>query len=78
LGFPTADASRELGVTFRRAGITAAECALGFRIATLMHRIGVKEYTFESFISDDRYAFTSLNRAYKGEESVSLQEIKRH
>ena len=36
----------------RRVGITAAQCALGFRIATLMLRIGVKEDSFESFISD--------------------------
>jgi hypothetical protein len=33
-------------------GITAAQCALGFRTATLMLRIGVKEDSFESFISD--------------------------
>jgi hypothetical protein len=50
LGFPIADALRELAVTLRRIGITAAQCALGFRIATLMLRIGVKEDGFESFI----------------------------
>jgi hypothetical protein len=52
LGFPTADALRELAVTLRRVGITAAQCALGFRIASLMLKIGVKEDSFESFISD--------------------------
>src|SRR5262249_21939804 len=52
LGFPTADSLRELAVTLRRVGITAAQCALGFRIATLMLKIGVKEDSFESFISD--------------------------
>lgn len=52
LGFPTADALRELGVTLRRVGITAAQSALGFRITTLMHRIGVEEDSFESFILD--------------------------
>ena len=52
LGFPTADALRELGVTLRRLGISAAQCALGFRIATIMLRIGVKEDSFESFIVD--------------------------
>jgi hypothetical protein len=36
LGFPTADALRELAVTLRRLGISAAQCALGFRVATLM------------------------------------------
>jgi hypothetical protein len=52
LGFPTADGLRELAVTLRRIGITAAQCALGFRIATIMLRLGVKEERFESFISD--------------------------
>jgi hypothetical protein len=36
----------------RKVGITAAQCALGFRISTLMHRIGVKEDSFESSILD--------------------------
>src|SRR5215469_6614990 len=52
LGFPTADSLRELAVTLRRVGSSAAQCALGFRIATLMLKIGVKEDSFESFISD--------------------------
>src|SRR5215831_18731045 len=52
LGFPTTDSLRELAVTLKRVGITAAQCALGFRIATLMLKIGVKEDSFESFISD--------------------------
>jgi cell division protein FtsB len=52
LGFPTADALRELGVTLRRVGITPAQCALGFRTATLMHRIGVNEESFDLFIVD--------------------------
>ena len=43
LGFPTADTLRELAVTLRRLGISAVQCALGFRVATLMLRIGVKE-----------------------------------
>ena len=52
LGFPTADTLRELAVTLRRLGISAAQCALGSRIATLMLRIGVNEDSFESFILD--------------------------
>jgi hypothetical protein len=32
MGFPTADALRELGITLRRLGITPPQCALGFRI----------------------------------------------
>ena len=52
LGFASADELRELAVTMRKVGITAAQCALGFRITTLMLRIGVKEDSFESFILD--------------------------
>jgi hypothetical protein len=36
----------------KKVGVTAAQCALGFRIATVMLRIGVKEDSFESFILD--------------------------
>ena len=43
LGFAVADELRELAVTMRKVGITAAQCALGFRIATVMLRIGVKD-----------------------------------
>ena len=43
LGFPTVDGLRELAVTLRRVGITATQCALGFRIATVMLRIGVRK-----------------------------------
>ncbi|HYA82756.1 MAG TPA: hypothetical protein VEH06_04815 [Candidatus Bathyarchaeia archaeon] len=39
-------------ICLRRLGISAAQCALGFRVATLMLRIGVKEDSFESFILD--------------------------
>lgn len=52
LGFPTADALRELGVTLRKVGISAAECALGSRISTIIKKIGIKEDSFESFILD--------------------------
>jgi len=43
LGFAAADEMRELAVTMRKVRITAAQCALGFRIATVMLRIGVKD-----------------------------------
>jgi predicted nucleic acid-binding Zn-ribbon protein len=52
LGFAVADELRELAVTMRKVGITAAQCALGFRIATVMLRIGVKEDALESFVLD--------------------------
>jgi hypothetical protein len=52
LGFAGADELRELAVTMKKVGITAAQCALGFRIATVMLRIGVKDDSFESFVLD--------------------------
>src|SRR3954465_1598059 len=35
-----------------KVGITAAQCALGFRAAMIMNKIGVKEDDIEYFISD--------------------------
>jgi hypothetical protein len=52
LGFSAADALRELAVTLKKIGITPAQCALGFRIAMTMNRLGVREDKFESFMSD--------------------------
>jgi predicted nucleic acid-binding Zn-ribbon protein len=52
LGFAVADELRELALTLRKVGITASQCALGFRVAMTMSRIGVNEDSFESFISD--------------------------
>ena len=52
LGFAVADELRELAVTMKKIGISAAQCALGFRIATIMLNIGVKEDSIESFILD--------------------------
>jgi hypothetical protein len=44
------DDLRKLGVTFRKVGITPAQCALGFRVAMLIGKLGVKEEELESFI----------------------------
>jgi hypothetical protein len=52
LGFSAADGLRELAVTLKKIGISAAQCALGFRVAVTMNRLGVKEDNFESFMSD--------------------------
>ena len=46
LGFARIDALRELAVTLKRIGITAAQCALGFRIASIMLRIGASSPLF--------------------------------
>ncbi|MGA9153718.1 MAG: hypothetical protein WBZ36_24310, partial [Candidatus Nitrosopolaris sp.] len=52
LGFAAADELRELAVTMKKVGITAAQCALGFHAASAMLRIGVQEDSFQSFILD--------------------------
>lgn len=52
LGFAAADELRELALTMKKVGISAAQCALGFRIATTMLNVGVDEDSFESFILD--------------------------
>src|SRR5918994_2607621 len=52
LGFAAADELRDLAVTLNKIGITPAQCAVGFRVAMIMNRLGVKEDSFESFMSD--------------------------
>ena len=49
---PIADALRELGITLRKSRITASQCALGFRLASIMKDIGVDEDNFGHFVSE--------------------------
>jgi hypothetical protein len=51
LGFAVADEMRELAVTMKKVGITAAQCALGFHAASAMLRIGVQEDVLPIFYS---------------------------
>src|SRR5215210_5272435 len=50
LGYPLADELRELVTTFKKIGITASQCAIGFRLATIIIKLGVNAEEFESFI----------------------------
>jgi hypothetical protein len=52
LSYPNADDLRELAVTFKKIGITATQCAVGFRLASLITKFGVNEQEFEYFISE--------------------------
>ena len=52
LTHPVADALRELGIMLRKSRITASQCALGFRLASIMKDLGVDEDTFRVFISE--------------------------
>ena len=38
LGFAVAEELRELAVTLKKVGISPAQCALGFRVATILHK----------------------------------------
>jgi hypothetical protein len=42
LDFAIVDDLRELGVTFRKVGITPLQCALGFRVAMIIVKLGIK------------------------------------
>jgi hypothetical protein len=86
LGYPLADALRELAVTFKKIGITATQCAVGFRLATLMIKFGVNEKEFEYFISDiynnckkldippDKIAYY-IDELLKFSKDISLSQI---
>jgi hypothetical protein len=43
LSFPVADALRILGTILRKSGITASQCASGFRLARIVKELGVDE-----------------------------------
>jgi hypothetical protein len=43
LGLTAADELRDLAITLKKVGITPAQCAVGFRVAMIMSKIGVKE-----------------------------------
>lgn len=47
-----ADRLKELAVTRKKVGITAAQRALGFRATMIMNKIGVKEDEIKYFITD--------------------------
>lgn len=86
LSYPLADDLRELAVTFKKIGITAAQCAVGFRLATLMIKFGVNEKEFEHFVSDiynnskkldlqpDKIAYY-LDELLKFSEDIPLSQI---
>jgi hypothetical protein len=46
-----ADALRELGIMFRKSGITAPQCAIGFRLASILNDLGVDQEKFGDFVS---------------------------
>jgi hypothetical protein len=51
LGSYSADELRDMAITLRRIGISPTQCVAGFRVATILRRLGVQEDNFESFMS---------------------------
>jgi hypothetical protein len=51
LGIPLAKDLRELAITLKKIGISANQCALGFRTAMILIKCGVGDNEFFSFIS---------------------------
>jgi hypothetical protein len=51
LTYSAADALRELGIMFRKLGITAPQCATDFRLASILKDPGVAEDNFGHFVS---------------------------
>lgn len=52
LGLVEANELRDLAVILKKLNITAPQCADGFRIVSIMQRLGIAEDCFESFILD--------------------------
>jgi hypothetical protein len=52
LGPKAAHQLRDFAITLKNIGITASECAVGFRVATTLSRIGVNEDSIETFVLD--------------------------
>jgi hypothetical protein len=50
-GLELADLIRAIGVSLRKLGMTPAQCATGFRIHSMIGRIGLDENSIESFLS---------------------------
>jgi hypothetical protein len=51
LAVSDADALREIGIMFRKSAIAAPECAVGFRLASVLKDLGVDEDKFGDFVS---------------------------
>jgi hypothetical protein len=74
LGFAVIDEFRELAVTMKKVGVSGAQCALGFRIATIIIKTGINEDSFENFILD---VYNRCNNIGLSPQSISsyLQDL---
>jgi len=51
-GLELATLIRDIGVTLRKLGMSAAQCATGLRVSKLAERIGLEDNSIESFLSE--------------------------
>jgi cell division protein FtsB/GNAT superfamily N-acetyltransferase len=68
LGEGDAEALRELAINMKRIGIDAVRCAQGFRISSIMKKLGINENQFKFFIDEvyeycQRFGLTGENIA---------------
>jgi hypothetical protein len=89
LGIPLANDLRELAITLKKIGISANQCAEGFRIAMILIKCGVGDNEFLSFISQiydnckkldlqpDKIAYY-IDELLKFSESMSLSQINQY
>jgi DNA-binding transcriptional MerR regulator len=86
LAVSDADALRELGIMFRKLGITAQECAIGFRLAKILKDLGTDEENFGDFVSQvynectriglkPEYIASNINQILVLSGSIPLSEI---
>ena len=52
MGFGQADELRELAVSMKKTGITASQCATGFRLSMMLNKLGINDENFEPLISE--------------------------
>jgi hypothetical protein len=86
LAVSDADALRELGIMFRKLGITAPQCTIGFRLANILKDLGVDEESFGDFVSQvynectriglkPEYIANNINQILDLSDSIPLSEI---
>jgi DNA repair exonuclease SbcCD ATPase subunit len=89
LGIPLANDLRELAITLKKVGISANQCAEGFRIATILIKCGVGDNEFLSFISQiydnckkldlsPEKIISHLKDLLQFSESMSLSQINQY
>lgn len=75
-----ADNQRDLAISLKRSGISASQCAVGFRVWSIMSNLGVEEEELESFLLET-YKWcktTELNPRIVAQHLKDLQSFLSH